>query len=89
MDGSVRLTIELFFQLVIAGTGLFTMWATTCENHKIRRWAAVAGIIASPAWLITTWQAEQTGAFLMSFVYLGRWLYVGRRELKRYLNERK
>ena len=82
------LSVEQWLQGLIMLCGLFTMWSTTCENHKIRRLAAIAGILSSPAWLYTTWCADQMGAFIMSFIYLGRWLYVGRRELKRYLNER-
>ena len=58
---------------MIAACGLATVWLSQCRSHRARRWAAPIGLIAQPAWIYASWQAQQWGILILSVVYAAGW----------------
>ena len=61
-------------QTVIAVCGIASVWLSQSTNFKTARWACIFGLAAQPAWLYTTWAAQQWGIFALSAVYTVGWL---------------
>ena len=55
-------------------TGVLAMWMSQSPNRTARKWAAVVGLCGQPAWMWTTWHAQQWGIFALTFVYTASWL---------------
>jgi hypothetical protein len=60
-------------QAWIAIFGVAAIWLSQDERVNVRRWACVCGLLAQPAWLITTASAGQWGIFALSFLYAWSW----------------
>lgn len=43
------------------------------QAFNLRRWACIFGLLGQPFWFIETYQAHQTGMFVMCFIYTGAW----------------
>lgn len=61
-------------QAIICVFGILAMWLVTSRSPRFRMYGCVAGLVAQPAWLYTTYSHEQWGIFAMSFLYTASWL---------------
>jgi hypothetical protein len=65
-------------QISIALFGLTAIALTQVprpEQHRIRRWAPVFGLISQPFWIYETFQAAQPGMLILSICYTVAWGY--------------
>lgn len=62
---------ELFSQVAITILGVFSIVLIAKKN----KWGFVFGLASQPFWFYTSYINEQWGIFLLSFVYLGSWIY--------------
>lgn len=63
--------LELFSQIAITILGILSIVLIAMKN----KWGFVFGLASQPFWFITSYLNEQWGIFLLSFVYLGSWIY--------------
>lgn len=75
-------------QVMILLCGLCTAFLTTSMDYHRRRLAAPIGLLSQPFWIYSGIVTESWGMVAMSLLYGGRWLYVARRDLAIYLNEK-
>ena len=61
-------------QLIIAVTGIISIWLTQDESENRRKYACIFGLMGQPFWFYSTYQAELWGMFALSFVYAGAWV---------------
>ncbi|MCA9359832.1 nicotinamide mononucleotide transporter [Candidatus Nomurabacteria bacterium] len=65
------ITIEVVAQFGISALGILAIVLVAKEN----RWGFVVGLMSQPFWLITSYNNEQWGVFVLCFFYLGSWSY--------------
>lgn len=63
--------LEIFSQISITVFGVFAIVLIAMKN----KWGFVFGLASQPFWFYTSYTNEQWGIFLLSFVYLGSWIY--------------
>ncbi|MBL4794045.1 MAG: hypothetical protein JKY24_00655 [Pseudomonadales bacterium] len=61
-------------QVIIAVTGIISIWLTQDENVNRRKFACIFGLVGQPFWFYSAFQSEQWGIFVLSFVYAGAWM---------------
>jgi len=76
-------------QAMIIMCGITTAMMTTHMEYRVRRLAAPFGLLSQPFWFYSAWITDSWGMVGLCFLYGGRWLYVARRDLRIYMNERK
>lgn len=65
------ITIEALAQLGISAFGIIAIVLVAKEN----RWGFVVGLASQPFWLITSYNNEQWGVFVLCFFYVASWSF--------------
>lgn len=60
-------------QIAIALTGCVAVFLTQQDNHSLKKYASILGLIGQPFWFYTTYTNEQWGIFAMCFFYTYSW----------------
>ena len=67
------MTAQALSQYGIALFGVAAIWLTQSPSAQLRRYACIFGLASQPFWFVSTWLAEQWGAFALSVLYTGVW----------------
>lgn len=71
--------MELFdylCQIIITGTGCYSLLAVGSPDPKYRKLAGIVGLIGQPFWLATSIINGQLGLLILVFVYGFSWIRV-------------
>lgn len=68
--------IEIISQVMIAVTGIISVYAVASLKPKMRMYAGISGLIGEPFWLMTAYNNDQWGVGLLALVYTYGWLLV-------------
>ena len=64
----------MWLQIYLFMTGVTAIWMSQCEGYRWRKISPIIGIIGQPAWMITSYQNEQWGIFVLAFFYTAAWI---------------
>lgn len=66
---------EPLAQLAIAFLTIPGIWMVGSTDRRTRRLGYTLNFIAQPAWLYSTWRAEQWGMLLVAAILTAAWAY--------------
>lgn len=61
-------------QIIITFTGIPAIYLSQHQKFKFRKYASVFGLIGQPFWIYSSYNSEQWGIFILSFVFTAVWL---------------
>lgn len=68
------MTADIFSQIAIAITGIFAVWLSQSPQANRRKYACWFGMAGQPFWFYVSFNEQQWGIFLLTFVYTLAWL---------------
>lgn len=71
---SYYVQVFTYDQIAIMFTGVLACWFSQSRNATLRKWACIFGIAGQPFWFIAAWKANQSGIFIVNFMYAAAWI---------------